>query len=260
MTEQRDPFEPETKPFLDHLEDLRWAIIKVVATLTATTTLCLFYIHELLEIFYWPLRKIGQTPDQFLRVLNVGDAFTIHLTVGVSAGLILALPFALYFIGQFILPALTLRERKLITPVFAIGAFLFLGGVVFCYFLLLPQTLQFFLVYANYLGVRSEWTLESYLDFVTQMLLGFGLAFELPLVIMLLNWFGLVSRTMLREHRRHAFVFIVVAAACITPTSDLYSLLMLTVPMYLLYEVCIIASWVVEQRKRRQAEEIIDVQ
>jgi sec-independent protein translocase protein TatC len=259
MSEELEPFEPETKPFLDHIEDLRWVILKVVAVLTVTTIGSFFFTRELLEILFWPLRQAGQQPEQFLRVLNVVDPFTIQISVSLSAGILLALPLALYFIGQFILPALTPQERGLIVPTFVAGAGLFLTGVVFCYYLLLPQTLQFFVSYGNALGVRAEWTLDNYIDFVTQMLLGFGLSFELPLVIMLLNWFGLVSRTALREHRRHAIVIIVIAAACITPTSDFFSLALLAVPMYLLYESCIVLTWFVEKKRRREDDEVSDV-
>ncbi len=235
--------ELESKPFLDHLEDLRTMLIKSVLALGLGIIICFFAVKPILILLMEPLRKIGEDPKTFLRVLGVIDPFSIQIEMSLLGGVILALPFVLYFIGQFVLPALNPTEKKYLLPTFAIGAFLFLTGICFCYFFLLPRTLSFFLEYNNYLGIRTEWTIQNYIDFVVQMLVGFGLAFELPLVILILNFFGIVSNRTLREYRRHAVVFIVIAASCIMPTYDLFSLTLLCLPMYVLYELCIAITW-----------------
>jgi sec-independent protein translocase protein TatC len=248
-----DPTEDglDKKPFLEHIEDLRWILIKSCAALASGSILCFIYTKELMQVFLWPLVSIGVDPSKFLRVLGVVDPFSIQMQISVTGGLIFSLPLILYFIGQFILPALTFREKRLILPVFAAGTVLFLVGIVFCYFLLLPVTMRFFIDYSTSLGLQAEWTFDNYLDFVVQMLLAFGLSFELPLVILVLNYFGLVSHATLRNGRSTAVIIILIFAACITPTTDLYSLMVLAVPMYLLYELCVWITWF---RQKKEAE------
>lgn len=237
-----------SKPFLEHLEDLRVVIIKSVLALGIAMAVCFALTKQILVLLEKPLVDIGQDPKQFLRVLGVIDPFSIQMELSFYCGIILALPFVLYFIGQFVLPALTKQEKKYLFPVFAMGTVLFLIGVAFCYFVLLGQTLKFFLQYNEWLGMRSEWTIQNYIDFATQMLIGFGLAFELPLVILILNFFGIVTNKMLRHYRRHAIVCIVIAASCIMPTYDLISLALLCVPMYLLFEMCVVITWFREKK------------
>ena len=181
--------------------------------------------------------------------MGVVDPFSIHMEISLFGGLILSLPLLLYFIGQFLLPALTLREKKFLAPVFAAGAVLFAVGVTFCYAFVLKATLKFFLGYNDYFGWGTMWTAKALIDFEVQMLAGFGVAFELPLVILVLNLLGLVSSAQLAAKRRHAGVIIFIAACCIIPSTDIFSLSVLTVPMYLLYEACILIARIVEKRR-----------
>ena len=237
------------KPFLAHLEDLRWTIIRCLIALVAGVIICAFLVKPILDALYRPLIAAGRDPKDFLRTLNVVDPFSIHMEIAVFGGLILALPFLLYYIGQFLLPALTARERRLLGPIFAGGALLFAVCVRFCYFLVLSSTLKFFLSYNDYLGSDPMWTLKSLIDFEVQMLIGCGVAFEMPLVILILNVMGLVSAQQLASKRRHAALTIFIAACCIIPSTDLFSLSMLSVPMYLLYESCIWIARLVERGK-----------
>jgi sec-independent protein translocase protein TatC len=241
----------DEKNFLDHIEDLRWMIIKVAAALGVGVVASFIFTRQILDFLTWPLRRIGQDPDQYLKVLGVVDPFAIQLNIAFMGGFIVALPFVLFFVGQFLLPALTMKERRLLIPVFTFGALLFLGGLAFCYALLLPTALQFFQDYNTQLGLRTEWTIQNYLEFVVQMLLAFGLCFELPLVILVLNYLGILSHFSLRYYRKHAVVVILIMSACITPTSDPFSLAMLAVPMALLYESCVWITWW-RERKLRQ--------
>ena len=244
-----DPITPETKPFLSHLEDLRWTIIRSLAALAVGVAICAFAVRPILNLLYVPLFKAGHDPKDFLRSLNVVDPFSIHMEIAIFGGVILALPFMLYFISQFLLPALTVAERRFLGPVFAGGALLFAVGVSFCYFLVLSSTLKFFLAYNNYLGFGTMWTAKALIDFEVQMLAGFGLAFEMPLVILVLNLLGLVSASQLASKRRHAAFIIFIAACCIIPSTDLFSLSVLSVPMYLLFELCIVIARFVERGK-----------
>jgi sec-independent protein translocase protein TatC len=239
----------ETKPFLAHLEDLRWTILRCLCALGLGVVICAFGARRILQWLYQPLIATGHNPKDMLRTLGVVDPFSIHMEVSLFGGVILSLPLLLYFVGQFLLPALTPAEKRFLGPVFTAGAVLFAVGVTFCYEFVLKATLQFFLGYNNYFGWGTMWTAKSLIDFEVQMLVGFGLAFELPLVILVLNLLGLISSRQLAEKRRHAAVVIFIAACCIIPSTDLFSLSVLTVPMYLLYEACIWIARVVERKK-----------
>ncbi|HUB66573.1 MAG TPA: twin-arginine translocase subunit TatC [Candidatus Methylacidiphilales bacterium] len=252
MPEDEKEPELETKPFLAHLEDLRWTIIRCIVVLAIGIVICAFSARHILEALYEPLRDTGHDPKDFLRTLGVVDPFAIHMEISLFGGVIISLPFLLYFTGQFLLPALTPREKRFLLPVFAAGAVLFLIGITFCYAFVLKTTLRFFLAYNDYLGFGAMWTAKSLIDFEVQMLVGFGLAFELPLVIFVLNLFGLVSSEQLASKRRHAALIIFIASCCIIPTPDLFSLSILSVPMYLLYEACIWVARIVERRKKTE--------
>jgi sec-independent protein translocase protein TatC len=244
----------ETKPFLAHLEDLRWTIIKCLVALGAGMTLCAFTAKYILRALYHPYRLAGQDPKKLIN-WGVVDPFSIHMEISLFGGAIVALPLMLYFLAQFILPALTTAEKKFLGPVFAAGAALFVVGVTFCYAFVLKATLAFFIGYSNYFGFESMWTAKALIDFEVQMLAGFGLAFEMPLVILVLNLFGLVSAAQLASKRRHAAVIIFIAACCIIPSTDLFSLSVLSVPMYLLYEACIWIARTVERRKAARGQD-----
>jgi sec-independent protein translocase protein TatC len=239
----------ETKPFLAHLEDLRWTIIRCIGALGVGVIVCAVTARHILHLLYRPYLQAGGDLKSLV-TRDVTDPFAIHMEVSLFGGVILSLPFLLYFIGQFLLPALTEREKHFLAPIFAAGALLFIIGVTFCYALVLRAALQFFIAYStSYFGFSIMWTPKALVDFEVQMLLGFGLAFELPLVVLVLNLLGIVSSAQLASKRRHAAFFIFIAACCIIPSTDLFSLSVLTVPMYVLYEACIWIARMVERRK-----------
>jgi sec-independent protein translocase protein TatC len=254
MTQNRPPDDDdvraglETKPFLAHLEDLRWTIIRCVGALAVGVTTCAFSAKYILKALYYPYREAGHDPKELFN-FGVVDPFSIHMEISLFGGVILSLPFLLYFIGQFLLPALTPREKRFLAPIFAAGAVLFIAGVTLCYTFALKATLQFFFAYSGYLGFEATWTAKALIDFEVQMLLGFGVAFELPLVILVLNLLGIVSAEQLASKRRHAALTIFIATCCIIPSTDPFSLSLLSVPMYLLYEACI---WIARIADGRQ--------
>jgi sec-independent protein translocase protein TatC len=252
--EEDGPITPETKPFLSHLEDLRWTIIRCLVALLTGVIICAFGVRPILSALYRPLKQAGHDPKDFLRTLNPVDPFSIHMEIAIFGGLILSLPLMLYFLGQFLLPALTAREKKMLAPIFAGGAGLFVVGVTFCYFVVLSTTLKFFLNYNDYLGFGSMWTAKALIDFEVQMLAGFGIAFEMPLVVLVLNLMGIVSASQLASRRRHAAVIIFIASTCIIPSTDLFSLSTVSVPMYLLFELCILIARIVEKSKGTGSE------
>ena len=137
----------------------------------------------------------------------------------------------------------------MLLPVFAVGTLLFLAGSSFCYFLVLPRALRFFQEFNQWLGLETSWTMASYTDFALQMLVGFGLSFELPLVMVILARLGILEQRVVAEHRRHAIVALLVLAACVTPTSDPFNLGLMFIPLYGLFELGLAGmGWVSKRR------------
>jgi len=237
------------QPFLAHLEDLRWTLIKSVGALATTMVVSFIFAPQLLRLITWPLQRITSDSSQYLRTLEVAGGFTLAMRLALYAGLILACPLILYFVGQFLLPALTRREKGMLWPAFAAGAGLFGAGAALAYFFVIPAGLRFFIEFNERLGIRSEWTIENYVGFVTHMILAFGLCFELPLVILVLAKLGIVTYEFLRQKRPHVVVLIMIVAAVVTPTTDPFNMAMLAVPMYLLFEACV---WIVRWMERRR--------
>ncbi|GAA5483754.1 twin-arginine translocase subunit TatC [Haloferula sargassicola] len=188
-----------------------------------------------------------------MSALKPTETFMLSMKLAFFAGVVVSFPFLLYFVLQFILPGLHLHERKILWPSMLVGFGLFLIGVCFAYFLVLPKTLVFFFEWSLDMGVTNDWRIGEYISFATQFTLLFGLSFELPVVIMALVKLGLLTYDMMKRTRSYAVVAIVVAAAMITPTSDVLTLSLMAVPMYVLYEACIWLAWW-DNRKRRQAE------
>lgn len=238
----------EPKPFLEHLEDLRNLLIKVAIALAAGMTVCFLFRTELAALVQRPLIAVDPTRAANLQSLGVADSFTISLELAFYGGMVVAFPFILYFLAQFVLPALKPAEKKALIPAALIGMGLFLGGVAFAYFVVLPQTLEFFFQDARSMSWQPTWTVREYYSFTTQFLIGFGLAFELPLVVLLLVRLGIVDHALLVRTRAFALVIIFVIAAVITPTSDILTLLLMGGPMYVLYEICIAIAWLTRDR------------
>ncbi|MBS0658196.1 MAG: twin-arginine translocase subunit TatC [Verrucomicrobia bacterium] len=252
----RPAVEDETKPFLDHLEDLRNMIVKMAVTIALTMTVGFIFRQELMRFCQWPLRAVNEEWAKSLQSLGVADSFTLSFTLAFHAGLVIAFPFLLYFFAQFVLPALTEREKKYVYPAVGVGFALFLTGVTLAFSWILPITLKFLAQDAQELGLRPSWTVREYFAFVTQFVIGFGLAFELPVVVLTLVKLGVLSYEMLATTRRYAVVLIVTLAAVISPTTDLLSLVLLSAPLLILYESCIwIARYMEKREKKREALE-----
>jgi len=182
------------------------------------------------------------------------EPFILLLKLSGWAGVIFSFPFVLYFIAEFVFPGLTAKEKRILMPVASSGFLLFLVGLCFCYFLTLPQAMRVMLGVHRMMGVGVAWKLPDYIKFVTQLLLAFGVAFEMPMVILALVKLGLVSSAALRARRRHVIVGIFVVAMFLTPP-DVYTQVMLAIPMCVLYEICILVARVIEKRAAAEEED-----
>ena len=249
----REGHDPEAvKPFLDHLEDLRWVIVKMAVSLGIAMMLSFCFRIQLAQILQHPLQALDPNLLKTLASFGVADSMTISLQLAFYTGIVLAFPFLTYFAGTFVLPALTPQEKKAMLPAVLVGFGLFLGGVVFCYFLVLPPTLRFFFHDAMAMRWTPTWNVREYFSFVTQCCVGFGIAFELPVVVLVLVRLGLISTSLLRRTRAYAFVLIFCVAIFLAPTPDIVSMLVMGMPMYVLYEVCIVVAGFIEKKRKRE--------
>lgn len=197
----------------------------------------------------------GRGALKMMSAFQPGEAFMLTIKLSLYAGVVISFPLLLYFLLQFIIPGLLEHERKLLYKCMAVGFGLFLAGTLFCYFVVLPRVLTFFYTYSLEFGISNEWRIGYYLSFATQMILMFGLAFELPVVVMPFVKLGVLTYDMMKATRRYAIVAIAILAAVITPTPDVATMMLMAVPMYALYEICIILAWLHERKEAARARE-----
>ena len=191
-----------------------------------------------------------------MQSLNPTEGFMLSIKLAFFAALVLSFPLLLFFLLQFILPGLHQNEQRALFPALGVGFILFLTGVFFAYFVILPNVLDFFYNYSLDMGIQNDWRIGYYISFATQFVLIFGLAFELPVVVMTLVKLGILSYEMMRTTRSYAILAIVVIAAIITPTPDAFTLGLLAGPMYILYEICIwLAFFMNKKEKAKEAAE-----
>jgi sec-independent protein translocase protein TatC len=192
---------------------------------------------------------------KMMSALKPTEPFILSMKLAFFAGIVLAFPLLLMFVLQFVLPGLHEKERKILWPAMAVGFGLFLGGVLFAYFFVLPRALLFFFDWGAKLGVSNDWRIGEYITFATQFTLLFGLSFELPVVVMVLVKLGLLTYDSMAKTRTYAIVAIYIAAAIITPTPDIMTLNLMALPMIVLYEICIWLAWF-DRKKEREAAEL----
>ena len=190
-----------------------------------------------------------------LRALAITDSFTISFRLAFYAGIVVSFPFLLYFLAEFVLPALTAMEKRLLFPAILISFALFLGGVLVAYYWLLPKTILFFFKDTQSLGWVPAWTVQEYYAFVTRFTIAFGLAFELPVVVLALVRLGFVTYEFMARTRPYAIVLMFIFAAIISPTPDVLTMIAMALPMCLLYESCIWITWFVKRKEKRAALE-----
>ncbi|MFN0068535.1 MAG: twin-arginine translocase subunit TatC [Limisphaerales bacterium] len=309
------------KPFLEHLEDLRWTLIKCVAALVISMVICLVASNRLVAILTWPLSHAQQLsvarnptvnvwlgtnllgrlpPGQLTNALGTSNApvsvtlvpefvgtnlvlalrpdsptdphvmqarnlvalknysptgpFEVALNLMLFGGIGLASPFLLLFAGQFVLPAMKRTEKRFLYRAAAVGGLLFFLGVVFCYFIIMQVMLLMTVEFSRWMGFSAdEWRAEDYIGFMLKFLLGAGLSFQLPVVLLTLVRLGLLSVSTLSRIRPYFIIGNLVFCAIVTPSGDPVTLLLLAVPLHVLYELSVLIAWFWARRERRQA-------
>ena len=258
--------------FWDHLDELRRVLFRVLGVwfvLAIGYFIAMPYLFDQVImapcrndfVFYDLLRKVGETfhlegdfftQDFHVKLININLAapFFIHISTSLWMSVVTAAPYLFYEVWKFISPALYPNEVKGVKKALTLGTVMFFLGVLLGYFMVYPLTLRFLSTYQLSAVIENQISLNSYINNFMMLVLCMGLAFELPLVTWLLSLLGLVNKTFLRKYRRHAAVLIVIAAAVITPTGDPFTLTVVAVPLYLLYELSIL---MVKDKKREEA-------
>jgi len=307
------------KSFLEHLEDLRWVLIKSAAAAGVAMLICLLGGNYAVRVLEWPLNRapviaskaqtlrvlfgtnelgryrvssndplaalVGTNPAVRLQIspltlgtnqvlgvtaepepapkeslgiqivnLSPAGSFVVATKVAFYGGLVVAAPFIFYFIAQFVFPALRMREKKYIYRGLAFGAGLFLTGVCFCYFILMPVALAASVQYAEWLGFAAyQWRAEDYIGFVCKFMLGMGLGFELPVVVLTLVKIGVLNYGILASARRYVIVICFVLGAVLT-TPEVVTQVLMAIPLLALYEITVWVAWYWERQDRKREE------
>ena len=237
-----------TMTFWDHLDELRSVIIRafVVTVVVAVVAFCLK--DELFAVVLAPrtsdfitYRLMGVEPFS-IHLMNTGltEQFMIHMKTAFYAGVLVASPYIFYLLFRFISPALYDNERRYATALVSSGYLMFMLGTLLNYFLIVPLTVKFLGTYQVSEDVANMLTLQSYMDTLLMMSLVMGIVFELPVVSWLLSRMGLINAQMMKTWRKHAVVAILIISAIITPTTDAFTLFVVALPIWLLYEVSIL--------------------
>ena len=260
--------------FLEHLEALRWHLMRAVIAVLTLAIVLFFYREIVFDHFlfapkhpdFWTYRMLCLLSDY----LDMGDAlcirelpfelintelsgqFTMHIWVSFVAGFILAAPYVLWEIWRFIKPALHEKERKYSKGVVFFSTLLFFAGVLFGYYVIVPLSINFLGSYQVSADVKNMIAMDSFVSTVTTITFASGIVFELPIVIYFLTQIGLMTPQFMRTYRKHAMVIILIVAAIITPSPDVTSQLLVAFPLYLLYELSICVSMYVVKKAEKE--------
>jgi len=239
-------------PLLDHLIELRRRLLWCVATLVVCFFVCLAFAKQIFAVLVQPLLAAGQGK---LIYTDVFEAFFAEVKVSLFAALMISFPVLATQIWRFVAPGMYAKEKRAFLPFLLMTPFFFAGGAAFAYFFAMPWALSFLLGYQGDIGGVSQEALPgvgNYLTFVTRFLFGFGVAFLTPVLLMVLERAGIVTREQLAGSRRYALVGAAAVSAVLTPP-DAVSMLMMLVPLYALYEFAILAIRLTHWRGARRA-------
>ena len=243
-------------PLLDHLVELRRRLLYSIGALIVTFLGCLYFARDILRFLVVPLHLAGQTK---LINTDVYGGFLVQVKVAFFAGLMLAFPVIANQIWLFVAPGLYRKEKRALLPFLLATPILFGAGAALAYFVTVPLALKFLLGFQGDLGGVTQEALpdvNSYLKFVMQFLFGFGFAFLLPVLLMLLEAAGIVTRLQLVRARRYAIVANFATAALLTPP-DIGSMLMLALPLVALYELALVGIWFTERSRAKSARQAV---
>ena len=223
----------EEGSFWDHLEELRHRLFRVASVVAGSVILAFVFCRHLMAAV------ISRAP-QTLQTLAPTEAFAAHLNISLAAGLLVSSPVIFFQFWRFVAPGLYRKERRKAVLAAAVSVLLFLAGAAFAWFVMLNPAIRVFESFEEG-GIQGQWSLANYIAFLARFILIFAVAFQLPVLVMLLVRLGVVTPDFLAKYRRHIVVGLLVAAAILTPPDPLTQV-MLTLPLYLLFELSLLAA------------------
>ena len=265
--------EKKEMSFLQHLEALRWHLVRSAAVVMILAGL-LFSLKDFVfsTVIFGPMHSDFPTYRALCKIshltglgdmlcmqsisfelinIDLSGQFTTHIWTSVIGGLVVGSPYVLWELWRFIRPALKEKERKHTTGVVIYASLLFITGILFSYYIIVPMTINFLGNYHVSGLVQNKISMDSYIGTVTILTLIMGLVFELPIIIFFLTKIGFIGPAFMRKYRKHAAVIILVVAAIITPSSDIPTLVIVSTPLYVLYEASIFVSKFAEKKKNK---------
>lgn len=267
--------EEKEMSFLDHLEELRWRVVRSSIAMFVFMILAFIFIREIFDLvvfapadanfptFKW-MCSVGKalgfeelcvTDFPFkVQSRNMTGQFMMSLTASFVIGLICAFPYLAWELWSFVKPGLKSTERKYSRGAVAAISFLFLTGILFGYYILSPMTIWFLSTYSISPKIVNEFDITSYVSTISSLILGCGLLFQFPMVIYFLSKIGIVTPQLMRNYRKHSIVVILILGAVITPSGDPFSLTVISLPLYILFEISIYISSVVVKNKLKDEE------
>ena len=242
------PEDDVKQSFFEHLSELRTRLVHALLGIAVGMAMVGWFCERIFRWVMLPVIRSLPQNEQALHYTSYIEPFMVYLKVALYGGIFAAAPYVLLQIWLFVAPGLYKRERKVVFPFLAFGTLLFYAGAAFCYFLVMPRAFPALAAIAGE-DMKPVLTMSEQLSLVLAMLLGFGIVFEVPVIIAFLSMVGLVSADFLAKYRRHAIVLNTVLAAIITPTGDPFNLALMAVPMILFYEIGILLARVLGKKK-----------
>jgi sec-independent protein translocase protein TatC len=257
--------------FFDHLEALRWHLVRSAIAIVIFTAGAFYFYDFIFDTIimgpskpsFWTYRMLCKLGDYLHRdgfcinkinisLLNTEMAgqFTLQINSALLIGITLGFPYLLWEIWRFIKPALHEKERKAASGFVIYATFLFIIGVLFGYYVITPESINFLSSYTISPTIENKFSVDSYLSSVATLTLATGIVFELPILVYVLSSLGVLTVKFMRETRRYAVVVILIIAAVVTPTPDMMTMTVVSIPLFILYEVGILVAAVVEKRKK----------
>jgi sec-independent protein translocase protein TatC len=239
--------------FLEHLEELRWTLVKCAIVLVLFSILTGVFMTDVRLFLEWPWRRAlaSSGVELALRTDTPMEVYGVMVQICVTPALVAAVPFMLYFLGQFVAPALSAKEKRVIVPTVGAAVSLFLLGASSSFLLLVEASIKVAIEANQWMGYAMIWTVGSYYSLMTWLVVGMGAVFEFPLVVLALSYLGIVDVATFRKSRRLVIVICFIVAAVVTPTPDPFTQVFVAVPLIALFEVSLLAAAYLERRKAK---------
>ena len=231
--------------FLEHLEELRWRLVRSLFAILIGSLLSYSYIDDILKILLYP-STMTKNPI-VIQSLQVQSMFLIKWFISFASGFILALPYLVYQAWKFIAPGLKINEKRFALPFVFFASISFISGILFGYFILVPFSLEFFSGVASG-HVQNNFSIQYYFSFLNWLLIGAGVIFQLPVVSLVLSTIGILTPAFMRHYRKHSIIVILILSSFITPP-DPVSMFIMSVPLMILYEASIGISWIINRKR-----------